>query len=98
MLVSDSFFASFVSRERVVELLFEVLVVFACYLVSIALLAFCFIGVFSGLVVEAGVGVCYVTFIYVGYSWYEVIFRLDVVGSILLRYLRDLLVVACFNL
>ncbi|CAD7669475.1 actin-like protein 10 [Lycaon pictus] len=61
---------------------------------STALLALCSAGAFSGLAVEAGAGVCHATPIYAGHSWQEATFRLDVAGSTLSRYLRDLLVAA----
>uniref|UniRef100_A0A9L0I9E6 Actin like 10 n=1 Tax=Equus asinus TaxID=9793 RepID=A0A9L0I9E6_EQUAS len=98
VLVSDSPSAPPASRERVAELLFEALAVPACHLASTALLALCSTGAFSGLAVEAGAGVCHATPIYAGHSWHEATFRLDVAGSTLSRYLRDLLVAACPNL
>ncbi|XP_075419888.1 actin-like protein 10 [Tenrec ecaudatus] len=62
---------------------------------STALLALCSTGAFSGLAVEAGAGVCHATPIYAGHSWQEATFRLDVAGTTLSRYLRELLVAAC---
>ncbi|KAM8776375.1 actin-like protein 10 [Rhynchonycteris naso] len=61
---------------------------------STALLALCSTGVFSGLAVEAGAGVCHATPIYAGHSWQKATFRLEVAGTALSRYLRDLLVAA----
>uniref|UniRef100_H0XQD4 Actin like 10 n=2 Tax=Otolemur garnettii TaxID=30611 RepID=H0XQD4_OTOGA len=63
-----------------------------------ALLALCSTGVFTGLAVEAGAGVCHATPIYAGHSWQEATFRLDVAGSTLSRYLRELLVSGCPDL
>ncbi|XP_058142898.1 actin-like protein 10 [Dasypus novemcinctus] len=62
---------------------------------STAVLALCSTGALSGLAVEAGAGVCHATPIYAGHSWHEATFRLDVAGSTLSRYLRELLVAAC---
>ncbi|KAM5220126.1 actin-like protein 10 [Hipposideros larvatus] len=98
VLVSDSPSAPPSSRERVAELLFEALQVPACHMASTALLALCSTGAFSGLAVEAGAGVCHATPIYAGHSWQKATFRLDVAGTTLSRYLRDLLVAACPNL
>ncbi|KAM9056756.1 actin-like protein 10 [Megaptera novaeangliae] len=95
VLVSDSPSAPPAGRERVAELLFEALAVPACHMASTALLALCSVGAFSGLALEAGAGVCHATPIYAGHSWHEATFRLDVAGSTLSRYLRDLLVAAC---
>lgn len=95
VLVSDSPSAPPVGRERVAELLFEALAVPACHMASTALLALCSVGAFSGLAVEAGAGVCHTTPIYAGHSWQKATFRLDVAGSTLSRYLRELLVAAC---
>ncbi|PNJ57456.1 actin-like protein 10 [Pongo pygmaeus] len=61
---------------------------------STALLALCSTGAFSGLAVEAGAGVCHATPIYAGHSWHQATFRLNVAGSTLSRYLRDLLMAA----
>ncbi|XP_066093168.1 actin-like protein 10 [Saccopteryx bilineata] len=61
---------------------------------STALLALCSTGAFSGLAVEAGAGVCHATPIYAGHSWHKATFRLEVAGTTLSRYLRDLLVAA----
>lgn len=94
VLVSDSPSAPPVGRERVAELLFEALAVPACHLASTALLALCSVGAFSGLALEAGAGVCHATPVYAGHSWHKATFRLDVAGSTLSRYLRDLLVAA----
>uniref|UniRef100_A0A8I3PK73 Actin like 10 n=1 Tax=Canis lupus familiaris TaxID=9615 RepID=A0A8I3PK73_CANLF len=94
VLVSDSPSAPPAGREKVAELLFEALAVPACHMASSALLALCSAGAFSGLAVEAGAGVCHATPIYAGHSWQEATFRLDVAGSTLSRYLRDLLVAA----
>lgn len=98
VLVSDSPSAPPSNRERVAELLFEALAVPACHMASTALLALCSTGTFSGLAVEAGAGVCHATPIYAGHSWHKATFRLDVAGTTLSRYLRDLLVAACPNL
>lgn len=98
VLVSDSPSAPPSSRERVAELLFEALEVPACHIASTALLALCSTGAFSGLAVEAGAGVCHATPIYAGHSWQKATFRLDVAGTTLSRYLRDLLEAACPNL
>ncbi|XP_059263492.1 actin-like protein 10 [Mustela nigripes] len=98
VLVSDSPSAPPVGRERIAELLFEALAVPACHMASTALLALCSTGAFSGLAVEAGAGVCHATPIYAGHSWHEATFRLDVAGSTLSRYLRDLLEAACPHL
>uniref|UniRef100_A0ABI8AAY5 Actin like 10 n=3 Tax=Felinae TaxID=338152 RepID=A0ABI8AAY5_FELCA len=95
VLVSDSPSAPPASREKVAELLFEALVVPACHVASTALLALCSTGAFSGLAVEAGAGVCHATPVYAGHSWHEATFRLDIAGSTLSRYLRDLLVATC---
>ncbi|XP_012610607.1 actin-like protein 10 [Microcebus murinus] len=65
---------------------------------STALLALCSTGAFTGLAVEAGAGVCHATPIYAGHSWHEATFRLDVAGSTLSRYLRELLVSGCPDL
>ncbi|XP_069352408.1 actin-like protein 10 [Eulemur rufifrons] len=73
-------------------MLFEALAVPACHMASTALLALCSTGAFTGLAVEAGAGVCHATPIYAGHSWHEATFRLDVAGSTLSRYLRELLV------
>lgn len=98
VLVSDSPSAPPSSREKVVELLFEALAVPACHMASTALLALCSTGAFSGLAVEAGAGVCHATPIYAGHSWHKATFRMDVAGTTLSRYLRDLLVAACPDL
>lgn len=98
VLVSDSPSAPPASREKVAELLFEALAVPACHMASTALLALCSTGAFSGLAVEAGAGVCHATPVYAGHSWHQATFRLDVAGSTLSRYLRDLLVAACPDL
>lgn len=98
VLVSDSPSAPPQGREKVVELLFEALAVPACHLASTALLALCSTGALSGLAVEAGAGVCHATPIYAGHSWHKATFRLDVAGSTLSRYLRELLVAACSDL
>ncbi|XP_006860802.1 PREDICTED: actin-like protein 10 [Chrysochloris asiatica] len=98
VLVSDSPSAPPASREKVTELLFETLAVPACHLASTALLALCSTGALSGLAVEAGAGVCHATPIYAGHSWQEATFRLDVAGTTLSRYLRDLLEAACPDL
>lgn len=98
VLVSDSPSAPPSSRERVAELLFEALAVPACHMASTAVLAVCSTGAFSGLAVEAGAGVCHATPIYAGHSWHEATFRLEVAGTTLSRYLRDLLVAACPDL
>lgn len=94
VLVSDSPSAPPAGRERVAELLFETLAVPACHMASTALLALCSTGAFSGLAIEAGAGVCHATPIYAGHSWHQATFRLNVAGSTLSRYLRDLLVAA----
>lgn len=98
VLVSDSPSAPPAGRDRIAELLFEALAVPACHMASTALLALCSTGAFSGLAVEAGAGVCHATPIYAGHAWHEATFRLDVAGSTLSRYLRDLLVAACPHL
>ncbi|KAM6164656.1 actin-like protein 10 [Rhynchocyon petersi] len=61
---------------------------------STALLALCSTGALSGLAVEAGAGVCHATPIYAGHSWQEATYRLDVAGTTLSRYLRDLIAAA----
>ncbi|XP_054994196.1 actin-like protein 10 [Sorex araneus] len=94
VLVSNSPTAPPSGRERVAELLFEALAVPACHMASTALLALCSTGVLSGLAVEAGAGVCHATPVYAGHSWLEATFRMNVAGSALSRYLRDLLVAA----
>lgn len=86
------------ARERVAELLFEALAVPACHMASTALLALCSTGALSGLAVEAGAGVCHATPVYAGHSWLEATYRMDVAGSTLSRYLRELLVAACPDL
>ncbi|XP_055977438.1 actin-like protein 10 [Sorex fumeus] len=98
VLVSNSPTAPPSGRERVAELLFEALAVPACHMASTALLALCSTGVLSGLAVEAGAGVCHATPVYAGHSWLEATFRMNVAGSALSRYLRDLLVTASPNL
>ncbi|XP_007522758.1 actin-like protein 10 [Erinaceus europaeus] len=98
VLVSDSPSAPPAGRERVAELLFEALAVPACHMASSALLALCSTGALSGLAVEAGAGVCHATPVYAGHSWHGATYRLDVAGSTLSRYLRDLLVAACPDL
>ncbi|XP_051696213.2 actin-like protein 10 [Oryctolagus cuniculus] len=98
VLVSESPSAPPAGRERAAELLFEALAVPACHVASTALLALCSAGALSGLAVEAGAGVCHATPIYAGHSWHEATFRLDVAGSTLSRYLRDMLVAASPNL
>lgn len=98
VLVSDSPSAPPKGREKVAELLFEALTVPACHMANTALLALCSIGAFSGLAVEAGAGVCHATPIYAGHSWHKATFRLNVAGSTLSRYFRDLLVAACPDL
>lgn len=95
MLVSDSPSAPPAGREKVAELLFETLAVPACHVASTARLALCSAGMLSGLAVEAGAGVCNATPIYAGHSWQEATFRLDVAGSTLSRYLRNMLLAAC---
>ncbi|XP_005384980.1 PREDICTED: actin-like protein 10, partial [Chinchilla lanigera] len=94
VLVSDSPSAPPKGREKVAELLFEALAVPACHVASTALLALCSAGALSGLAVEAGAGVCHATPVYAGHSWLQATFRLDVAGSTLSRYLRELLVAA----
>lgn len=91
VLVSDSPSAPPEGREKAAELLFEALTVPACHMASTALLALCSTGAFSGLAVEAGAGVCHATPIYAGHSWQKATFRLNVAGSSLSRYFRDLL-------
>lgn len=98
VLVSDSPSAPPEGREKVAELLFEALTVPACHMANTALLALCSIGAFSGLAVEAGAGVCHATPVYAGHSWHKATFRLNVAGSTLSRYFRDLLVAACPDL
>ncbi|XP_053430798.1 actin-like protein 10 [Nycticebus coucang] len=98
VLVSDSPSAPPAGREKVAELLFEALAVPACHIASTALLALCSTGTFTGLAVEAGAGVCHATPIYAGHSWQEATFRLDVAGSTLSRYLRELLASGCPDL
>ncbi|XP_033622853.1 actin-like protein 10, partial [Fukomys damarensis] len=98
VLVSDSPSAPPEGREKVAELLFEALDVPACHVASTAQLALCSAGALSGLAVEAGAGVCHATPIYAGHSWLKASFRLDVAGSTLSRYLRELLVAACPDL
>nr|XP_012806506.2 actin-like protein 10 [Jaculus jaculus] len=98
VLVSDSPLAPPSGREKVAELLFEALQVPACHMASSAQLALSSTGALSGLVVEAGAGVCHATPIYAGHSWRQATFRLNVAGSTLSRYLRDLLVAACPDL
>lgn len=98
VLVSDSPSAPPKGREKVAELLFEALTVPACHMANTALLALCSIGAFSGLAVEAGAGVCHATPVYAGHSWHKATFRLNVAGSTLSRYFRDLLVAACPDL
>ncbi|XP_045689045.1 actin-like protein 10 [Phyllostomus hastatus] len=98
VLVSDSPTAPPSNRERVAELLFEALAVPACHMASTGFLALCSTGAFSGLAVEAGAGVCHATPIYAGHSWHKATFRLEVAGTTLSRYLRDLLVAACPDL
>nr|XP_013005862.1 actin-like protein 10 [Cavia porcellus] len=98
VLVSDSPSAPPEAREKVTELLFEALAVPACHVASTALLALCSAGALSGLAVEAGAGVCHATPVYAGHSWLKATFRLDVAGSTLSRYLRELLVAACPDL
>ncbi|XP_031228238.1 actin-like protein 10 [Mastomys coucha] len=98
VLVSDSPSAPPEGREKVAELLFEALTVPACHIASTALLALCSIGAFSGLAVEAGAGVCHATPVYAGHTWHKATFRLNVAGSTLSHYFRDLLVAACPDL
>lgn len=98
VLVSDSPSAPPEGREKVAELLFEALTVPACHMASTALLALCSTGALSGLAVEAGAGVCHATPIYAGHSWHNATFRLNVAGSTLSRYFRELLVAACPDL
>ncbi|XP_069863898.1 actin-like protein 10 [Dipodomys merriami] len=98
VLVSDSPTAPPKGREKTAELLFEALAVPACLMANTSLLALCSTGALSGLAVEAGAGVCHATPIYSGHSWHEATFRLDVGGSTLSRYLRELLVAACPDL
>lgn len=98
VLVSDSPSAPPEGREKVAELLFEALTVPACHMANTALLTLCSIGAFSGLAVEAGAGVCHATPVYAGHSWHKATFRLNVAGSTLSRYFRDLLVAACPDL
>ncbi|KAM4841953.1 actin-like protein 10 [Thomomys bottae] len=76
------------------ELLFEALAVPACLMANSSLLALCSTGALSGLAVEAGAGVCHATPVYAGHSWHKATLRLDVGGSALSRYLRELLAAA----
>ncbi|XP_048203459.1 actin-like protein 10 [Perognathus longimembris pacificus] len=98
VLVSDSPSAPPKGREKTAELLFETLAVPACLLANTSLLALCSTGALSGLAVEAGAGVCHATPIYAGHSWHKATFRLDIGGSTLSRYLRELLGEACPDL
>ncbi|XP_021102530.1 actin-like protein 10 [Heterocephalus glaber] len=98
VLVSNSPSAPPKGCEKVAELLFEALAVPACHVASTALLALCSAGALSGLAVEAGAGMCHTTPINAGHSWLKATFRMDVAGSTLLRYFRELLVAACPDL
>ena len=79
------------NREKMVELLFDVFSVPACYVVTQAVMALYAMGRTTGLVVDSGDGVTHFVPIYEGFSFPHCVKRLDLAGRDLTDYLGVLM-------
>ncbi|XP_030042591.1 actin-like [Microcaecilia unicolor] len=91
VLVTDSPTCPTTNREMMAEVFFEAFDVPALRVAHTALLSLCSYGLVSGLVVEAGAGVCHTAPVYEGEVSREATYRLDIAGKVLCKYLKQLL-------
>lgn len=91
ILTSDSPSCPTTNREKMAEVFFEGFSVPALYVANTGFLSLCYCGRITGLAVEAGAGISHVTPIYSGQTCMEGIYRLDVAGNGLCKYMHNLL-------
>nr|XP_033780579.1 actin-like [Geotrypetes seraphini] len=91
VLVTDSPSCPTTNREMMAEVFFEAFDVPALRVAHTALLSLCSYGLISGLVVEAGAGVCHTAPVYDGEVIRKATYRLDIAGKVLTKYLKQLL-------
>ncbi|KAM3838567.1 actin-like protein 10 [Vipera latastei] len=91
ILTSDSPSCPTTNREKMAEVFFEGFSVPALYVANTGFLSLCYCGRITGLAIEAGGGISHVTPIYAGQTCMEGIYRLDVAGNGLCKYMHNLL-------
>ena len=79
------------NREKMVEMLFDIFEVPACYVVTQAVMSLYAMGRTTGLVVDSGDGVTHFVPIYEGFSFPHCVKRLDLAGRDLTEYLGVLM-------
>ena len=84
-------------RERMAQILFEMLNVPALFIANTATLSLYSLGLTTGLVVELGHGVCHIVPVYQGYTISNAIIRIDLGGRNVTDYLKHLLNKSGYN-